>query len=574
MFITFYIFIITSFISESFNGFFVSNVVDLIIDILVDGTELTAETKATLKRLDDSVTIIAMLYKPAGYISRNNNPKTDTDVRTEDINLGWEKTGDGFDDWKKGSIRQMTHKISRNFSTTILGEDDSFTKYTFIEKLIGIALRNRIILPLDDSRKQLDGDEQAAALLKDLKMTEGQALPETYNTDFNMNTDESFSRIFFYGMGSVLLVKQETVSDSEFGPFVVDMPLQDLKTRSRYRPYGARIHFSEGQKVTAIYDYARETLVKPGDGGWEEAKMLAKVTSFTLMTAREHLTWTHLIASNTATRESTLKLAPSHPIRRLLTIFTFGATEVNLSAFDNLVPNTSFLHRAVGFKYSAMEEVFDMAYTSCTVYEPFADKKYNPALQKLSDEGKFPYISEGAEYFEIVRSLVRDWLEKAGDAATDEQAKAFYKAVKDSSKGQKYELPEMDTEDAMVNLLSQIIFTVTAYHELVGHVIDYTILPSRAGFRLTKKNPSQIDLQSFLLANLITASASVAMPRLMHSFGNFIGVGGAPAWETTVWADFQSKLGVQSKKVKAADAKRVVEFKYFDPERFECSVSV
>ena len=555
-------------------SFFCSNVVDLVIDAQLDDGELTAETQATLKRLDDSVTMIAVLTNPAVSIEKNNNPKTDTDVRTEDINLGWEKTGDEFGDWKKSRVKQIDHRISRNFSTTILGEDDLFSKYTFIEKLTGIALRNRIILPLDDSDKQLDGDEQAAALLKDLKLTEGQALPETYNTDFNMNTDESFSRIFFYGMGSVLLVKQETVSDSEFGPFVVAMPLQDLKTRSLYRPYGARIHFSEDQKVTAIYDYAWKKLVKPGDGGWEEAKMLAKVTSLILMTAREHLTWTHLIASNTATRESTLKLAPSHPIRRLLTVFTFGSTEVNLGAFDNLVPNTSILHRGVGFKYSAMKKVFDMAYTSCTVYEPFADKKYNPALQKLSDEGKFPYISEGAEYFEIVRSLVRDWLEKAGDAATDEQAKAFYEAVKDSSKDQKYVIPEMNTEDAMVNLLSQIIFTVTAYHELIGHVIDYTILPSRAGFRLTKDNPSQIDLQSYLLASIITASTSIKMPDLMKSFGNFFGVGGAPAWETTVWADFQSKLGAQSKKVKAADAKRVVEFKYFDPERFECSVSV
>ena len=215
-----------------------------------------------------------------------------------------------------------------------------------------------------------------------------------------------------------------------------------------------------------------------------------------------------------------------------------------------------------------------MSYTSCDVYEPFADRKYNPALEQLSYAGKFPYISEGAEYFEIVRSLVRDWLEMAGDAATDRQAKAFYRAVKNSSKGQKYVIPKMDTDDAMVNLLSQIIFTVTAYHELVGHVVDYTILPSRAGFRVTKKNPSQIDLQSFLLSNIIAASTSVAMPSLMNSFEDFFGVGGAPAWEKDVWGDFQRKLRAQSQKVKNSDRWRDVEFNYFDPERFECSVSV
>ena len=53
--------------------------------------------------------------------------------------------------------------------------------------------------------------------------------------------------------------------------------------------------------------------------------------------------------------------------------------------------------------------------------------------------------------------------------------------MKEASKGQAYTLPSMDEPDAMVNLLSTIIFTVTGYHEIIGHVVDYTILPTRAG---------------------------------------------------------------------------------------------
>jgi hypothetical protein len=197
------------------------------------------------------------------------------------------------------------------------------------------------------------------------------------------------------------------------------------------------------------------------------------------------------------------------------------------------------------------------------------------SLQKLKDDGKFPYATEGPEYFEIVRAFVRDWLEKAGDAATDSQAKAFYEAVKKSTKGQKYELPAMDSEDAMVNLLSQTIFVVTAYHELVGNAVDYIIKPSRSGFRLTKNgSQTSIDLQSFLFGALIGASTSLKMPPLMASYDNYLGVGGAPAWERDVWTDFQSKLVAQSEAVQAADMERDVEFKYFDPARFECSISV
>lgn len=103
--------------------------------------------------------------------------------------------------------------------------------------------------------------------------------------------------------------------------------------------------------------------------------------------------------------------------------------------------------------------------------------------------------------------------------------------------------------------------------------MDYTLLPSRAGFRLTKKDPSEVDFQSYLLTNVISASTSVPMPMLMQKFPNFFGVGG-PEWERTVWDSFHSKLVAQSEKVQAADKKRAVEYKYFDPARFECSVSV
>ena len=552
------------------NGFIIPHIVDFFIENKVlDNADLKPETKELLKKIGDSSTTLAVVT-----LKDDEDPPTEADIKTEEINLGWKRTGDAFDDWEPAHVMKIKHDVSKTFSTVILGEDDLFGKYTFIEKLIGRALRNRILLPLEDSNLMVKDEEKLASVLNDLKLEPGKALSTSYNTDFNMQTDESFSRIFFYGMGSVLLVKQEKVSDSEFGPFVVDMPLQDLKVRELYRRYGARIHFSEDQKVTAIYDYQLENLIKPGEPGWDEAKMLAKVTTLTLITAREHLVWTHLIVSNSATRESTLTLPPNHPIRRLLTVFTFHANEVNIRAFDALVPNTSILHRAVGLKYSSMKEVFEMAYTSCDIYEPFSQRTYNPALQKLSDEGKFPYISQGSQYYEIIRGFVRNWLEKAGDAATDKQATSFYEGMKESSKGQKYELPQMISQDAMLNLLSSVIFTVTAYHEMIGHVIDYTNLPSKAGLRLTKDDPSEIDLQSFLNLFVITASTLSTMPKLMSKFENFFGAGGAPTWEIDVWKDFVDNLEVQSKKVQKEDKKRSVEFKYFDPAHFECSASV
>mmetsp|Transcript_8167 Transcript_8167/g.11666 ORF Transcript_8167/g.11666 Transcript_8167/m.11666 type:complete len:181 (-) Transcript_8167:170-712(-) len=179
----------------------------------------------------------------------------------------------------------------------------------------------------------------------------------------------------------------------------------------------------------------------------------------------------------------------------------------------------------------------------------------------------------GSEYYQIVFDFVKEWLANSGDASSDDQAKEFYNSMQAATKGQEYEIPAY-TEENMINVLSSIIFTVTAYHELVGYLVDYALLPSRAGFRLTKKDPSAIDFQSYLLTSVIAASTSVKMPMLTNKFPNFFGVDGAPEWERTLWNSFQSKITEQSAKVQAANKKLPVEFNYFDPARFECSVSV
>jgi hypothetical protein len=77
-----------------------------------------------------------------------------------------------------------------------------------------------------------------------------------------------------------------------------------------------------------------------------------------------------------------------------------------------------------------------------------------------------------------------------------------------------------------------------------------------------------------MISSIVAANTSLRMPSLMSSFDYFFGVSGAPAWERELWNGFLSKLGEQSENVIKADKARDVEFKYFDPARFECSVSV
>merc|ERR1712038_994572 len=224
-----------------------------------------------------------------------------------------------------------------------------------------------------------------------------------------------------------------------------------------------------------------------------------------------------------------------------------------------------------------MEMLFDIAYESSIAFEPFTKRKIkNPAVEKLATEGFFPYLADGREYYDIVIDMVTEWLDKAGDQASDEYARDFYDAMKAASKGQSYEIPDYSHEN-MIDVVSQIIFTVTAYHELIGHVPDYTDSPFKSGFRSPRNSPLAVDVQSFYLMAFISASTSVPAPQLMAYFKNFIGVGeGSNEWEKEVWIKFIADMAIQAKKVQEDDRTKDddSEWKYYDPTLFECSVSV
>lgn len=555
---------------------------DCIYDIIIKKTvqkikkenNISTKTEELLLQACDLLTITTVATAPQDFIDSNENPLTDADIETHEVDLGWRKIGKSYDSqWVRTNVKDVHHQISPHFSADVLGEDDLFTKYTCFEKFVGATLRNTVLFPMKDTAVYTDSDE----ILRDVKLGEGQAQPKSYNSNFDMQSDESFSRIFFYGMGATLLVAQDhsEAPRSDLGPFVVDIPLQDLEVRPGFRKYGCRIHFSKDQRVTGIHDYANNKTVKPGDDGWAQAKWLAKVNTFFLVTAREHLVWTHLLVSNTATKESIVRLPPNHPLRRLLTIFTYRSTEINTSAFDGLVPRYSLLHRSTALKYESMKTLFDSAYLSSNAFEPFPQRKISPDLMELVDQGKFPFVSQGIEYYRIVEGFVRDWISRAGESKiVDDFGRSFYEGMRRSSLGQKYVIPVYRSINDMVQLVSQIIFMVTAYHELVGNVVDYTSQVNRAGFRIANTDETTLDVQSLLMTAIIAASTSIRMPQLMADFPNFFSAGGAPAYEREVWNSFLEKLRKQSQKVQDADANREVEFRYFDPARFECSVSV
>merc|ERR1719389_642224 len=86
-----------------------------------------------------------------------------------------------------------------------------------------------------------------------------------------------------------------------------------------------------------------------------------------MVTAVDHLYTTHFSVANSLAAASREALPPAHPLRRLLSIFTFGTIGVNKNAAHQLVGPHHLLHRSTPF--SDFGHVSEVAQASIPSFE-------------------------------------------------------------------------------------------------------------------------------------------------------------------------------------------------------------
>lgn len=196
--------------------------------------EIAPSTKEILLQFDPFL-VTASTVVPKLIIGANEKHPTNEDIVTEKIDLGWKKTGEGFDDWKADPPKITTHEVSDTLHIKIIKEDDNFGEAGLLFNIVTKVVAGSFLFPFDDHIFTFKGGQpEADQLLKDTKLAKGMACPDTYNKWGDMSSDESFNRYFWNAFGAVALLQQKEASDSEYGPFVVDMPIQGFKVRKGY----------------------------------------------------------------------------------------------------------------------------------------------------------------------------------------------------------------------------------------------------------------------------------------------------------------------------------------------------
>jgi hypothetical protein len=148
-----------------------------LVDYLVDGklakqldeAELSDETKRIISETvgEDSFVVIASLQGPPDIIGANATAPTAEDVKTQNVDLCWKRTGEAYEDvWEKVKVRSVKKKISDEFTIEILAEHDVFTEYSSSERIVSRVYNSRIVFPLHDLDGSID-DEVCSRFLKE-----------------------------------------------------------------------------------------------------------------------------------------------------------------------------------------------------------------------------------------------------------------------------------------------------------------------------------------------------------------------------------------------------------------------
>jgi len=93
---------------------------------------------------------LAILTSPDDLIKANANPPSDDVIKTADTDLGWQKTGDGFDQWESKPLETKTVAISPSLSATLILEDEHYGKRTWLKDAMSSITSSEKTFPMED----------------------------------------------------------------------------------------------------------------------------------------------------------------------------------------------------------------------------------------------------------------------------------------------------------------------------------------------------------------------------------------------------------------------------------------
>ncbi len=347
--------------------------------------------------------------------------------------------------------------------------------------------------------------------------------------------------------------------------------MSHYQVRDGLATYGGALYLTADMKATRIRLRGKD--VRPTDADWEAAAFAYRSSSLVATTFSDHVFRCHYVLMNTVLLAVKRYLPLSHPLRHFIAPFHYRTAAINNGGAVTLVPEGGMFHRTGGYTWKQQREVYNDCVTSYrfeTFEETMRRRGVHPDDLGPDHAMLFPYASDGMELWRRIRAFTNDALDSSPalsgilgshKAATEK----WWKSISDGLPGGLAPLNEKSLRD----FLSQVIFTVTGFHEHVGNVSQYIVNPALAAGKLWP-NQTVSDMQSSMQLCVVGCITGLPMPKLLEDFGHLM-----PDKESTdALHRFQAALGEMQTEVDARNAKRRLAFTSFCPNRMSCSVSI
>mmetsp|Transcript_99213 Transcript_99213/g.286248 ORF Transcript_99213/g.286248 Transcript_99213/m.286248 type:complete len:674 (+) Transcript_99213:82-2103(+) len=402
--------------------------------------------------------------------------------------------------------------------------------------------RNFAKLPMTDNFETFRDDEDPV----DYVMGQvSNIFPVIYQDWQDKRSDEALTRFCLYGLGAHRI---ETATEGGSRYFVVRTNvLSGLPVREGFARYGGDAYFDQNWRVKKIVDAGLGpatddgtedlTTRRPGEPGWDEAKFRFRSSVLTLVTLVDHLYLTHLQSANVVVTAIREQLSSDHPVRRLLTPFTYSAIRVNDNAAHNLVEPRSLGPRVFAFTDRGFQMAFEAAPSllmgghevGAADGGPLLNRERYTTYLKTKRGIDTEFNRQCAKYWAVVREFIEDYMAcyypTHADAVQDEELMAMVRQV-----GFQYSFAEpvkklirdaaavvTGTEQSyntVVDVICDFIFNVTAMHEQAGAIDPYA---QDASFCSGKWVPGKLvgTYQTASAQGLLMSFASLPMPKLL-----------------------------------------------------------
>ncbi|CAE8585149.1 unnamed protein product [Polarella glacialis] len=381
---------------------------------------------------------------------------------------------------------------------------------------------------------------------------------------------------------------QGQTRDSNNGFLPGTEALRDPEVRMKIL-YGARYFNSEGLPV--LLQTPDGEVVKRGDKQWQYWKFVWRSSLVTGITLTDHLHLTHFRAANLLARSSRARVPAAHPIRRFMSIFTFGSIFVNMQAMHTLVGPNHLLHRATPFKNFAklsqqipelMDDLLEVPAIKALVNES-AWEQLHPTLKAL------PFYADARLLVGALRNLVRNLMVQTAPlfctAAGEFQpgTSAFRGEMTNEIQEAHYKIdaqmlrPDLSCSEFMEiyeKRLHVYLFMVTGWHRQVGFVGDYYGDPSLATMSW-KAGEAFGRPRQHMIMTIVNVFTSTSQPLLDDDYTHLF-KGMEPDLQsgfTKMWQDFRAELQEVTKEIDRRNEKRQIKNINMSPRVLAGSVS-